>query len=98
MMLIGTSEVCSLCPVYSAILLVFTPSPWSAAADTGYAMKRAPFFGGMASSALGLALVLLSSLLPAVDAQRYIRDWTVQVVNGVSTLQWQPTVNDPLYV
>lgn len=61
-------------------------------------MKRAPFFGGMASSALGVALVLLSSLLPAVDAQRYIRDWTVQVVNGVSTLQWQPTVNDPLYV
>lgn len=90
--------MCSLCLVYSAILLVFTSSPWSAAADAGYAMKRAPFFGGMASSVLGLSLVLLSSLMPAVHAQMYTRDWTVQVVNGVSTLQWRPTVNDPWYV
>jgi hypothetical protein len=51
----------------------------------------------MASSALGLALVLVS-LVTVVDAQMYIRDWTVQVVNGVSTLQWRPTANDPWYV
>ena len=62
-------------------------------------MKRTPFFGDMASSALCLTLVILYSLIvPAVDAQTYIRDWDIQLAGGVSTLRWRPTANSPWYV
>jgi hypothetical protein len=37
-------------------------------------------------------------ILPGAGAQKYVQDFQVQVVNGVSTIVWRPQVSDPWYV
>ena len=62
---------------------------------TGFEIR--PSVAPMSMLSLSNLFFFLSILLSAANAQKYVQDFQVQVVNGANTLMWRPLATDPWY-